>query len=134
MFLFFFYKQKTAYEMRISDWSSYVCSSDLFAFPVSENHDFGRAAIIPARFRAGGARSFAREASSSDRADRDRRRSWRRRHDWARPRTSRARLRAARRHDSRNDRRRSEEHTSEPQSPTRISYAVFCTLQNKYKT
>src|SRR3546814_5415958 len=30
-FLFFFFKQKTAYEMRISDWSSDVCSSDLQA-------------------------------------------------------------------------------------------------------
>src|SRR3546814_2150704 len=30
---FFFFKQKTAYEMRISDWSSDVCSSDLAAFP-----------------------------------------------------------------------------------------------------
>src|SRR3546814_3634529 len=29
--VFFFFKQKTAYEMRISDWSSDVCSSDLFA-------------------------------------------------------------------------------------------------------
>src|SRR3546814_16784970 len=28
----FFFKQKTAYEMRISDWSSDVCSSDLIAF------------------------------------------------------------------------------------------------------
>src|SRR3546814_4481514 len=28
-FLFFFFKQKTAYEMRIGDWSSDVCSSDL---------------------------------------------------------------------------------------------------------
>src|SRR3546814_16652981 len=28
--LFFFFKQKTAYEMRISDWSSDVCSSDLY--------------------------------------------------------------------------------------------------------
>src|SRR3546814_4268786 len=28
-FFFFFFKQKTAYEMRISDWSSDVCSSDL---------------------------------------------------------------------------------------------------------
>src|SRR3546814_7653637 len=27
---FFFFKQKTAYEMRISDWSSDVCSSDLW--------------------------------------------------------------------------------------------------------
>src|SRR3546814_19014458 len=29
MFVFFFFKQKTAYEMRISDWSSDVCSSVL---------------------------------------------------------------------------------------------------------
>src|SRR3546814_11249497 len=29
--IFFFFKQKTAYEMRISDWSSDVCSSDLAA-------------------------------------------------------------------------------------------------------
>src|SRR3546814_16500049 len=32
LFVFFFFKQKTAYEMRISDWSSDVCSSDLIAF------------------------------------------------------------------------------------------------------
>src|SRR3546814_5143601 len=31
MMLFLFFKQKTAYEMRISDWSSDVCSSDLLA-------------------------------------------------------------------------------------------------------
>src|SRR3546814_12257353 len=29
MLFFFFFKQKTAYELRISDWSSDVCSSDL---------------------------------------------------------------------------------------------------------
>src|SRR3546814_10611341 len=31
--VFFFFKQKTAYEMRISDWSSDVCSSDLLVCP-----------------------------------------------------------------------------------------------------
>src|SRR3546814_2221534 len=31
-FCFFFFKQKTAYEMRISDWSSDVCSSDLIGW------------------------------------------------------------------------------------------------------
>src|SRR3546814_7527063 len=31
LYYFFFFKQKTAYEMRISDWSSDVCSSDLAA-------------------------------------------------------------------------------------------------------
>src|SRR3546814_10386589 len=30
--MFFFFKQKTAYEMRISDWSSDVCSSDLLVY------------------------------------------------------------------------------------------------------
>src|SRR3546814_1581068 len=33
--VFFFFKQKTAYEMRISDWSSDVCSSDLKALAVA---------------------------------------------------------------------------------------------------
>src|SRR3546814_7575233 len=37
----FFFKQKTAYEMRISDWSSDVCSSDLLAI-LDEGHDVGR--------------------------------------------------------------------------------------------
>src|SRR3546814_4984289 len=32
-YFFFFFKQKTAYEMRISDWSSDVCSSDLIFAP-----------------------------------------------------------------------------------------------------
>src|SRR3546814_8017712 len=35
--MFFFFKQKTAYEMRISDWSSDVCSSDLGNFPFIGN-------------------------------------------------------------------------------------------------
>src|SRR3546814_10595187 len=35
-FLFFFFKQKTAYEMRISDWSSDVCSSDLALDSIEE--------------------------------------------------------------------------------------------------
>src|SRR3546814_10618961 len=38
---FFFFKQKTAYEMRISDWSSDVCSSDLQK-PHADDHDRGR--------------------------------------------------------------------------------------------
>src|SRR3546814_3846714 len=56
---FFFFKQKTAYELRISDWSSDVCSSDLEA---SANIDtclncnlvdfkLGDSAIIAAHFR-----------------------------------------------------------------------------------
>src|SRR3546814_5634703 len=38
----FFFKQKTAYEMRISDWSSDVCSSDLSQIPNPQS-------LIPAR-------------------------------------------------------------------------------------
>src|SRR3546814_19596147 len=34
----FFFKQKTAYEMRISDWSSDVCASDLIFTSVWKNH------------------------------------------------------------------------------------------------
>src|SRR6188768_4523793 len=33
---FFFFKQKTAYEMSIGDWSSDVCSSDLLSFRLSD--------------------------------------------------------------------------------------------------
>src|SRR3546814_9208347 len=42
--LCFFFKQKTAYEMRISDWSSDVCSSDLVAIVVQAHRD-DRAAL-----------------------------------------------------------------------------------------
>src|SRR3546814_5224216 len=41
LFIFFF-KQKTAYEMRISDWSSDVCSSDLqIDRSIGHGHDWG---------------------------------------------------------------------------------------------
>src|SRR3546814_17365477 len=43
LFLFFF-KQKTAYEMRISDWSSDVCSSDLFEEAMNDSGLIGMAA------------------------------------------------------------------------------------------
>src|SRR3546814_841129 len=38
--MFFFFKQKTAYEMRISDWSSDVCSSDLPTFAPEKVTDY----------------------------------------------------------------------------------------------
>src|SRR3546814_1627812 len=37
--VFFFFKQKTAYEMRISDWSSDVCSSDLIKLMLPQDDD-----------------------------------------------------------------------------------------------
>src|SRR3546814_13026427 len=48
--LFCFFKQKTAYEMRISDWSSDVCSSDLTPFKQWQ----GAAKIAPQRQLVGG--------------------------------------------------------------------------------
>src|SRR3546814_9923036 len=47
MCVFFFFKQKTAYEMRISDWSSDVCSSDLVnAYGPTEITCFSHAAEV----------------------------------------------------------------------------------------
>src|SRR3546814_2802640 len=112
MFYFFFFKQKTAYEMRISDWSSDVCSSDL-----------------PSASRAyGGNRP----------PDRRRRQIWRQdrlpdRHD--QPQAASAQPPAAHRPSRRRRARyRSEEHTSELQSLMRISYAVFCLKKKKPNT
>src|SRR3546814_8768337 len=45
VYIFFFFKQKTAYEMRISDWSSDVCSSDLHALLVARGARMTPAAI-----------------------------------------------------------------------------------------
>src|SRR3546814_1575145 len=65
---FFFFKQKTAYEMRISDWSSDVCSSDLFMDDDDASHYVygprekvssslhGRVGTIPARLAGYGER------------------------------------------------------------------------------
>src|SRR3546814_6146762 len=51
MCVFFFFKQKTAYEMRISDWSSDACSSDLHVDTVAPGGDIeqrdGIAAGLP---------------------------------------------------------------------------------------
>src|SRR3546814_3172342 len=57
---FFFFKQKTAYEMRISDWSSDVCSSDLRdrsraqAAPVRLAQEDGARAVQAVHLRASG--------------------------------------------------------------------------------
>src|SRR3546814_4617214 len=56
--MFFFFKQKTAYELRISDWSSDVCSSDLHRL----HHRQGRRRHRPqaGRHQLGGTRSEER--------------------------------------------------------------------------
>src|SRR3546814_7341760 len=44
--MFFFFKQKTAYEMLISDWISAVCSSDLIAVDGPEAVEVGRRHVL----------------------------------------------------------------------------------------
>src|SRR3546814_5648153 len=126
----FFFKQKTAYEMRISDWSSDVCSSDLRA---------GCRATRAAQPAAGRERTqlsphqplyrtgIDRCAALPSRATGDRQRCG------AVRRIGIADARRLRQGTELDDRRtaaadavRSEEHTSELQSLMRISYAVFC--------
>src|SRR3546814_6395438 len=63
--LFFFFKQKTAYEMRISDWSSDVCSSDLVAGGL-DRPSGGRAA--PSLLRGGRHRRRGRRSEREGRA------------------------------------------------------------------
>src|SRR3546814_3617518 len=110
MFLifFFFFKQKTAYEMRISDWSSDVCSSDLV------RRDRGK---CRADRRGGRLRDHPFRRSDPDPAAESgsRRRAFRR----------------VERGDRDQQGARSEEHTSELQSLMRSSYAVFC-LETTY--
>src|SRR3546814_2938782 len=122
------FKQKTAYDMRISDWSSDVFSSVLVARPRDRR---GQAAHIagppPRRQRAPPASALCPRrthggisgcviASSIV----------------ARTKGSRARISPLDdRHDDRLLEARSEEHTSELQSLMRISYAVFCLKKKK---
>src|SRR3546814_9558253 len=118
-YLFFFFKQKTAYEMRISDWSSDVCSSDLRQSRIfhpegvndHEDADFPlcrRAARHRVRHHGCGR---VRPGRGPDGRDRPRSPQLRPEHP-----------------------DRSEEHTSELQSLMRISYAVFCLKKKKKNT
>src|SRR3546814_4680863 len=45
VFYVFFFKQKTPYEIRIRDWSSDVCSSDLFRVALADHHQVARLAV-----------------------------------------------------------------------------------------
>src|SRR3546814_17364916 len=71
--LFFFFKHKTAYEMRISDWSSDVCSSDLAGLSPGRAEGRGHAAA-----GARAHRDAAGRGGSADGAPRRRRVSVRR--------------------------------------------------------
>src|SRR3546814_6793927 len=68
--LFFCFKQKTAYEMRISDWSSDVCSSDLYG--LFDDAALQRLCFVRAAFEAGiGLDALARLCRALDAADGD---------------------------------------------------------------
>src|SRR3546814_4971953 len=107
---FFFFKQKTAYEMRINDWSSDVCSSDL-GHQHARQGQGDRGPL--ARLRAADLVPEPRK-SGRGRGDRCPHRSGAQSIS-----RSLAPLLCA-------EGTRSEEHTSELQSLMRISYAVFC--------
>src|SRR3546814_3680951 len=115
----FFFKQKTAYEMRISDWSSDVCSSDLetlrkknasVIFATQSLSDIDGSAIAPAIIESCQTRILLPNERAIE-----------------------PQITAIYRRFGLNDRQieilaramRSEEHTSELQSLMRISYAVF---------
>src|SRR3546814_8455848 len=140
MILFFFFKQKTAYEMRIRDWSSDVCSSDLvadarishLARQISDHRvradaqRLGQLALDALQRRrknelvhvGGGQTRFAQRGLDGTRCD------------LGDPLVAGPPLLPcivdlrARRAEMVDE--RSEEHTSELQSLMRISYAVFC--------
>src|SRR3546814_2228724 len=115
---FFFFKQKTAYEMRISDWSSDVCSSDLAVIFAGERVDVRRQEIgqVGQRHRLGlfEAQVDARDGARHILADIGQH-ALEQREGFLLIFVDRLLLRI-----------RSEEQTSELQSLMRISYAVFC--------
>src|SRR3546814_6818537 len=127
--VFLFVKQRTAYEMRISDWSSDVCSSDLA--PGHANAASNSAAHAPPPRSAGGSRrarmGLERRMCPILGASRV----------TLRPGVVARALAPAtlRCEDSRAPGEgapgRSEEHTSEIQSLMRLSYAVFCLKKKK---
>src|SRR3546814_9341832 len=122
MVLFFFFKQKTAYEMRISDWSSDVCSSDLTITVARFCHEHHLSPWpLAIREIADGALTNAGQRSRQTAAP----------NRLPTPAVN-AIARAPQNVTRTIDRMtgappaRSEEHTSELPSLMRISYAVFC--------
>src|SRR3546814_6213275 len=122
---FFFFKQKTAYEMRISDWSSDVCSSDLSRlFEGSARLDIAGDRLDPDRESH---RTCRGPGAAIRYPDDDVRTDPHLFRDEPGRTASGSLFESASKIPH-----RSEEHTSELQSLMRISYAVFC-LQKKTK-
>src|SRR3546814_7760331 len=117
---FFFFKQKTAYEMRISDWSSDVCSSDLqIAYSLSKSALWQATATLAVAF---GSRARVNAVAPGLTMATD---------DYSAAQVERLAKRMPL-GALPTPVQRSEEHTSELQSLMRISYAVFC-LKKKTK-
>src|SRR3546814_1592211 len=120
--------------MRISDWSSDVCSSDLGVADRSANRDAQDLRQRPAQSHGAGRPARHRRAvGGGERARRDRPEPGARLPD---VREGRRLLRLALQllgpaRGQAGDALRSEEHTSELQSLMRISYAVFCLKKKK---
>src|SRR3546814_6611606 len=116
--------------MRISDWSSDVCSSDLRGQIVDRHFDQVGPAVLRCIFFQIQCRKHAgRESDEEGDEDRQHR-------SLERPPDTRHRGigRIGVLEEGPVDARRSEEHTSELQSLMRISYAVFCLKKKKKKT
>src|SRR3546814_2183242 len=113
---FFFFKQKTAYEMRISDWSSDVCSSDLHYLQIIANRaPIGfEAEFVGTRGNSTRYRGILMPFSSDEDTI-----------DFIYGVINWKELVDAETQKKLNAEVRSEEHTSELQSLIRISYAVF---------
>src|SRR3546814_7812794 len=75
MLIIFFFKQKTAYEMRISDWSSDVCSSDLQLHPDIAAEPSGAAILGIGQFLALGGELAAAAIEDIDELKQQRARS-----------------------------------------------------------
>src|SRR3546814_3607426 len=129
-FLFFFFKQKTAYEMRISDWSSDVCSSDL----PSATH---LAVSFLAISTSCGKSTSAHSSPSIDTVPISRSMasiSIARKYQRSTPSGVRIIFSTwLRKIEGPSPRKRSEEHTSELQSLMRLSSAVLCVKKKKSK-
>src|SRR3546814_2928683 len=121
----FFFKQKTAYEMRISDWSSDVCSSDLYIVlepgltPLEKFQLLTEDELLDAQDEYGEDAFSAGIGAEAIRVLLENL-------DLEQERTDLMEELAT----TKSELKRSEEHTSELQSLMRISYAVFC-LQTK---
>src|SRR3546814_6547446 len=126
--------------MRISDWSSDVCSSDLLVLPcavfvdVEQFGDHRASRRRTARQFVVIVRPFADARQADATAQQEVDHAWRFAQVGAPPRRCRAwRVDGIAEHRVEIGRSRSEEHTSELQSLMRISYAVFCLKQKTSK-